>query len=77
MHVSLSLEATAVLLVLPVAALVGWLARDLLHDRATTRAGAAAEHVGEDAAEHVGSTSGDAAEVSPVDPPAPPPLPSA
>ena len=64
-HVSLEVQATAVLFVLPLAALVGWLVRDLLHDRAVSReARAAAE-------------SGYGDPVSPADPPSPPPLPSA
>jgi len=36
-HVSLEVQAMAVLFVLPLAALVGWLVRDLLHDRRVSR----------------------------------------
>ena len=36
-HVSLEVQATAVLFVLPLAALAGWLVRDLLHDRRVAR----------------------------------------
>jgi uncharacterized membrane protein YeaQ/YmgE (transglycosylase-associated protein family) len=65
-HVSLEVQATAVLFVLPLSALAGWLVRDLLHDRRVAR----------EAREAADRASADSL-VSPVDPPQPPPLPSA
>jgi uncharacterized membrane protein YeaQ/YmgE (transglycosylase-associated protein family) len=65
-HVSLEVQATAVLFVLPLSALAGWLVRDLLHDRRVAR----------EAREAADRASADSL-VSPVDPPPPPPLPSA
>jgi hypothetical protein len=62
-HVSLDVQANAVLLVLPIAAMAGWLVRDLVNDRRTARA-AAADGSAPDA-------------LSSADPPQPPPLPSA
>jgi hypothetical protein len=61
-EVSLQLQALGALFALPLAALAGWLVRDLLHDRTVARQARAA------AAEE---------QVSLADPPAPPPLPSA
>jgi len=62
-HVSLDVQANAVLLVLPIAAMLGWLVRDLVSDYRTA---------------HAATTDGAAPEgLSPADPPPPPPLPSA
>ncbi len=70
-HVSLDLQAAAVLVVLPVAALVGWVVRDLVQDVLAARSGAGGATP--DAAMGPG---GEPPEVSPADPPGPPPLPS-
>jgi len=69
-HVSLDVQATAVLFVLPVAALTGWIVRDLVHDFRTSRSAVGADDGDGD------DDSGGLPGLSPADPPVPPPLPS-